>query len=713
MPLPILPGPPIDDAAAAAIITTPPPDQGQGGSGPPIVYRPGQGQPGAGAAAAAGAPIQDLLRYGSPLHQQILGRLNSRRELSSRHIGKRYDSWDEVDEHCRMFIDLSRRAKRGDGSTDPTKAEMPFDRAIVMPMSLAILTVRLTQLLGIFGSREPMIQLEGRGPEDVRPAKIMEALLGYDLQQMSAYTTWYAFCQDSEKYGMGVIHDCWEVEQGWSMKSPQVPDQMKMMLDYMGLGGLLRPQPQWGITREYNRWEAVDPFHYWPDRRAPVSQVQQGEFVGHRIYRGMMHFKERAIDNGGDYFNLEFLPKAGGRGATRTGRNRFDIGDFQLREAPEGDDRGFYGLDTMQVKLIPADWKLGTGTRPEIWRFAWADEGVIVRASPTGYAHGQFSYAVGESVPDEHASFNPGNIENLEGIQRTINWLVNSHVDNVRKHLNDAIIFSPSLVEEADLLNPGPSRHVRLTALGEKMLQQGQLAITQMLMQLPWVDVTKGHLQTTNALFDMAQRLAATSDPQMSQTTDDERTLGEVQQVIAGSSARLAMTARMLDAQALQPLANRAISNRQQFTELSQYVRIAGDMAAEFGGADRLLIRPADLGGSFDYIPHSGTQPADPARLAGVWAKMLEAGAKIPQLYQPGPDGKVLDLREIFNEAAKAMGVKNVNQFYISVMPDPQLAAMVQAGNAVPMGAAQGGRVPGAGIQTPMIQGADLEQAPA
>jgi hypothetical protein len=282
----------------------------------------------------------------------------------------------------------------------------------------------------------------------------------------------------------------------------------------------------------------------------------------------------------------------------------------------------------------------------------------------------------------------------------------------VRKHLNDAIIFSPSLVEEADLINPGPSRHVRLTALGEKMLQQGQLAITQMLMQLPWVDVTKGHLQTTNALFDMAQRLAATSDPQMSQTTDDERTLGEVQQVIAGSSARLAMTARMLDAQALQPLANRMVTNRQQFTEMSQFVRITGELAADMGGAERALIGPADLGGAFDYIPHSGTAPADPARLAGVWAKMLEAGAKIPQLSQPGPDGKVLDIRQIFNEAAKVLGVKNIQSFYVSVVPDAALMAAVQAGNAIPAGQAEvapNGAIRGAGLQTPLVSGADLQ----
>jgi hypothetical protein len=91
---------------------------------------------------------------------------------------------------------------------------------------------------------------------------------------------------------------------------------------------------------------------------------------------------------------------------------------------------------------------------------------------------------------------------------------------------------------------------------------------------------------------------------------------------------------------------------------------------------------------------------------------MLEAGAKIPQLQQPGPDGKVLDLRQVFNEAAKAMGVKNVNQFYISVMPDPSVMAAVQAGNMIPANQAEmapNGAVRGAGLQTRLTPGADLQ----
>src|SRR5262245_58597581 len=109
--------------------------------------------------------IATLLRYGTDLHTEVLNRVVSRVDLASRHIATRYDEWDRVDEHCRLFLDLSRKARKGDKTEDSKKREMPFDRSIVIPMSLSVLLVRLTQLMAIFTNRTPLIQLEGRGPE--------------------------------------------------------------------------------------------------------------------------------------------------------------------------------------------------------------------------------------------------------------------------------------------------------------------------------------------------------------------------------------------------------------------------------------------------------------------------------------------------------------------------------------------------------------------
>ncbi|HWO69602.1 MAG TPA: hypothetical protein VNP94_02455, partial [Actinomycetota bacterium] len=178
---------------------------------------------------------------------------------------------------------------------------------------------------------------------------------------------------------------------------------------------------------------------------------------------------------------------------------------------------------------------------------------------------------------------------------------------------------------------------------------------------------------------------------------------------------RLGIVARLLDAQAIRPLAERAVANRQQFTTLEQYVRIAGNLVRELGGLTQFLVRPSDLAGHFDYVPHSGVLPPDPARFAQTWAQLLEGAAKIPQLLQPGPDGKVLDVRAVFNEAARALGIKDLATFYTAapptVLPDEALARAVQAGNAVPLEAVEvgpNGTVRGAGLGGPVVPGAEL-----
>src|SRR3990167_1174927 len=118
------------------------------------------------------APIEQRLKYGSSLHQKIITRLTARRELSIRGLGSRTDDWERVDEHCRLFIDLSRPARKSDGSSDTTKKEMPFERAIVVPLSYALLWADLTQIMGIFLRRDPPIEISPRGVDDTKAAPL-------------------------------------------------------------------------------------------------------------------------------------------------------------------------------------------------------------------------------------------------------------------------------------------------------------------------------------------------------------------------------------------------------------------------------------------------------------------------------------------------------------------------------------------------------------
>jgi hypothetical protein len=634
-----------------------------------------------------------------PLHGKVLGRLKARLRLSQQYINDRYDEWNRVDEHVRMYIDLTRKARNADKTSDPTKYEMPFQRAIVVPVSFAILQVRLAMYMQIFLSRPDLIELEGRSPSSVDPAKKMEALLAYDLHQSQSLLTLFQLIQDAEKYSMGVIYDSWEEVYGYSRPprmqtgNPLLDAAIKLIMG--------EPKPQWKLQKEYNSWENVDPFNFWPDPRVTKNRLQKGEFCGHRIFRGQMYLEENRKENGGAYFNIEHAHKYAGKATVDESRARLagSITEYNLREQADQDDKGYYAIDHIQVKLIPKEWELGDGDKPEIWWFTLCEESLIIRAHPSAYEHGEFTYSVAESNYDAHCLFNPGICENLDGIQRFMNWLLNSHIENLMKSINDCVVYSPTMIEEVDLLNPGPAKHIRLTAAGEEMLMNGSMSIDQMYRQFTVTDITTQHLSAFQILFDMAQRMTAANDPMMGAQTKKRQTLGELSNLQKQGNMRIGMTARLIDCMALQPLAYRACANRQQFTTMEQYVRIVGELQKKLGGQERLAIGGNDIQGDFDYIPHTGVIPPDPARNAQVWAQIMQAvGQMGPVLLQPGQDGKMIDLREIFKETAHCLGVKNIESFFIpapppqqpgvqtQVMPDHQVQQGVKAGNIVPAG---------------------------
>jgi hypothetical protein len=349
----------------------------------------------------------------------------------------------------------------------------------------------------------------------------------------------------------------------------------------------------------------------------------------------------------------------------------------------------------MQIKLLPVEWGLSASSYPEIWWFTWANDAVIIRAHKCPYAHQQFTYSVAESDPDMHSAFNPGIIESLEGLQRYMDWMYNVHLTSLQKHLNDALIFAPALVEESDLTNPGAARHVRLTTAGEELIMSGGYNINQFVHQLPLQDVTSPHLSAVTSLFQLGQRMTAANDPQMAMPTEGKHTLGEIQTITASSSQRLAITARLIDEMAIQPLAKRAISNRQQFTTMEQYFRIVGE-DADMAAVQHIVANRKSVIGNFDYMPVDGALPADPQRAAQTWFQIAENVARyVPLMQQMGitpPDGMVPDVNAILREGFKNMGVRNLDKFYTQlppppqVVPDEQVAQGAADGNLAPVG---------------------------
>jgi hypothetical protein len=656
-------------------------------------------------------PLEIRLRYDprtgpTQEHQRILSRLNARLDLSYQQMRQRSAQWDELDKYLRLYVDASypRKPTTADGTGEDK-------RRLIIPVSLAILQVRTVQMWGMYAARAPLFAIKGIGPEDVEPAKYIEAAIHYDTEQSNAAAQLYMFFFDAERYGSAWIGDWWEEKYGWKRVPPSTFEMM--MYKMATAAGMNVPPPkgrrEWQLLCEHNAIEAKDPRLMYPDPRVPLSEPDAGEFIGEKDFQTYLALLEKSQENGGPYFNLDAVKKmrlgsiSGDDRATTRARRRA-IGDpletMNLAYTSDPDDAvGIIPIEHIRIKLVPRDWELGDSEKPEIWWFTIADEKVIIRAHRSAYDHNSFGYSYAESQFDTHSIGNPSSIETLLPLQKAMDWLFNSHFENIRRALNNVLIYAPTLIEEEDLLNPGPMQHIRLSRLGEQLVMSGQLQPQAAVQQLPITDITSPHLQAMQQIFDMIQRVAATSDPQMSSTTPAKRTLGEIQAMMQSSSQRLTALARLIDLTAIRPMVRRLISNRLQFTQLPQWVGLTGDMA-EKAGLKQILITPSNIVGSYDYELLDTQAENDPARQSEAWSLFMQAAGtlyKFPGFGVPDQNGFVFNIKKAFKEFAKVLGVRNVDAFFtqvapspmagpaqIQVVPDEEAVQMAERGDAIP-----------------------------
>ena len=636
---------------------------------------------------------------GENLHASLITPLKTWIRESKYHIKQRSADWEQVDEHMRLYLNLDRNARSGDkgsvvGKTGPLK-ENPWQRMIAIPLTYSTILTRMVHMFGIFTQVDPFFHLQPVGGEDKRLARVHEVVMARDamLSEISLQTWQMLF--DAEKYGFGIWYDTWEEEWGWTTSAPILNPALKASLPQQ-LRPLAEKQRKWSMLQEWNRYRAIDPHTYLPDPNVPVIRPQMGTRCGHWEITNWLELKSRALeDESGPYFNLERAKKT----TRRISRER-DAGRWMEGQFNDAKLENIYPdleVEHLQVKLIPKDYNLSATDKPEIWWFSVVEEELIIRCHPSPYAHNKLTYSAGSGDPDFHSSFAPGMGQQLIGGQNVVNWFLNSHMANIRKTVNDQVIYNDNLLSEPDILSPGPARHIRLTTRGKQVHERGVMNIDQMYSQFRITDVTEVHLKAVGEIIGHMQMMAATPDPVTGMPLPTKRTLGEIEQVSGAATARIQTSANLLDLQVTKPAAERNISNRQQWTSVEEIYRIAGRLAEELDETE-LRVRPEDLYGRYDYIAKTPSMVSDPARSNALWGSLLQVLGSAPQLLEPDPlTGKQIDAFAVFKEFIKSAGVNYFDDFFkdgqpqlpaggVDVMEDEAIQQGVDAGNLVPMG---------------------------
>ena len=655
-------------------------------------------------------------------HHRVLQRLRGWREQAQSFLeSERYPQWDEVEKHRTMYVDLSKRAVRGDGSTiTGTKAE-PVQRSLVLPFTAAIGDVRRVQMKAIAHSRAPQFQFAPVTDVSTERSRIGARLIELVIDQALRRGAWGlhedTFLRDADMLGCGVLYDDWYVREGYTLGEPYLKpeslqaimeggDPMQQLLTMLAIQsnpGLLEPQEKWAVVDERPRLVNVDPRKWWRDPHVPMCDWEQGRFCGHRDVMSWRRARQLSIERGGMYFNLKALEEAAPSYQERSFTDDPKTGDsdplsFGTNEAYPG-EKGFMIVDVIHVPLEAAspEWQLGDHDREQIWSFYVANNAVIIRAHPLAARHGRFPYSMAAGDPVSYRLWTPGTGERMDAMQRFASWFYNAIVQEVQLSLNKAGLSHPSLINFEDVLDPNPAGIVRYSDEVADAIKDGRMVNPQLLYgQFEQPANVSDKLEMVHGLKAFAEWLMASNEPVSAMPTDTKRTLGEIQQLFSVASSRIGDVFEIIEAMAYAPLGERLASNVVQFMDTPMMVQILGDDQAMqvFGDTDFLMVERGMVAGAYQYQMSDGKMPPDP---------LANSEAAITLLTLSMQTGAPINIPVLLNIIARGLGLKNTSELYQpqvaaamaggppEVMPDDQVDAGVAAGNLVPAAQLAGG----------------------
>lgn len=619
----------------------------------------------------------------SELHSDIIKFLHSLVKISDDKLNERLKDWRMAEEMNQSYLpaaDAERIQKRQKQTwmDSFTKITIPYCYGVQMAMH--------TYLASVFMGRSPVYQSGGRNGQGQNQILTMDALLDYQMMAGDMAVPHYMFLMDPLTYGVGVMGLYWD-EESRSVTSYQ--DVPKMVNGIPVLDGNQQPETELKeFVEEIEGYKGHKAFNVRPtdmlfDTRISLACYQQGEFIGRRLRK---HENELYSQEGRTYFNTKEACKAATSGKDN---------DLMTENAAmiETSDQQVFGkreskmvnLKEMYVKLIPSQWGLGQNNREEMWRFTIAENTILIEARPAGWYHGMFPYIVQPLEYDAYSLSSRGIPQLGRPFNDTMDWLINSHMFNVKKAVNNEFIFDPSVISTRDFLEATPGKRIRLLPAG-----YGK-DIRNMVHQLPQVDYTRQNLADISIIEGLFQKVTGVT-PQMmgAMSGGGRRSATEVRTQNAGGASRLKVMAEFFSAtsfsQAFRLLAS---GSRQMYTD-AMTLRIAGNQGATDG---TVQYSPNELAGEFDFVPVDGTLPVDRMAMAAMYREILGSINEMP-----GVAGRY-DIAGIFAWTVKMAGIKNLDTFKIQPQDEQKLMQEVQRGNMVlaseAMNGARGRGTPG------------------
>lgn len=600
------------------------------------------------------------LQPDSQLHQKVLGKLLNRVRVAYEKMDSRRRSWREIDKTLTAYVridELERKVKEKDKRAPVS---------IVFPHSYSILETLTSFMDGLF-LREPIFQYDGNSPEDTIGAILMTKVVEAHCKRFKVGLALHTAFKDSIAYGVGACFPLWKQKWGYRTRSSY------------GMDGQLEKTSEPALLFEGNSLENVDPYQLLLDPNYGIQSIQDAEFVG--FVRRTNYYNLLPEDGKGAVFNVRYL-----KGKDCTSRYWGSQRDQNAQTTTVGDTSVLRPVDVvyLYINIIPKDWGLGDYEEPEKWLFAIAADKYIIQAQPLDLDHNMFPVAVCAPTFDGYSSAPLSRLELLGGMQELLDWLLNSHVANVRKTINDMIIYDPYMLNTADLTDPKPGKLVRARRAAWGKDIRGSI------QQLQINDVTRQHIADAQLTMGLMNQISGADDAMMGtlrQGGPERLSAAEFSGTQSQALGRLQSLAMIVGQQLIQDVGYMFAMHTQQMMQEDVWVNTVGawqdQLLAHYGPQiqnDRMRVTPQDLNIDFDIA----VNPEGQGQATQFWIQMFDTIAKTPELYQ------LIDVGRVFRYVASQLGAKNVDNFLRAPIqpvgaPTADVMAQAQAGNMVPI----------------------------
>ena len=622
------------------------------------------------------------IRVNSDQHKKLMSAIKDRLVSAKNEQDKRSPRWSQNEDIFQIYMpepeaDRIRKKERAKGQQNFTTVALPY--------SYATLLSAHTYYTSVFLGREPVFQVSGRHGEGQNEEMAIEALLDYQLKSGNNLVPLYNWLLDPGRYGIGWIGKQWMEEE------VTVARWAEQQVTVFGIPtGKTKKVMTEETVKGYvgHRLFNIRPQDMLTDPRLPASQFQDGEFCARYLELGMHKVKQREAD--GYYFNIQAAQSASlnitnrDTGSPRVNLPNSDLEDYDYRMSER--KTTFLRLHEFYWELIPRDWGLGESTRMQRWVFTIAGENVIIGCQPLGLYSNKYPFACLEYEVDAYPTFKRSLLEVIDPLNKTMEWLFNSHFYNVRAVLNNQLVVDPSRIEMKDLENPEPGKILRLKPLAYGT--DPRVAVTQ----LPVGDITGRHLSEAGAVAEMLQRVSGVNDQVMGVMAGGRKTATEVRSSTNFGISRLKTNCEYFSAMGFAPLTQQLIQDTQQLYDTDRKFRVVGNLAQ--WARKYMAVGPEDIAGFFDYVPVDGTLPIDRFAQANLWQQILGGMTAMPQV------AGAYDMPKIFAFVAQLAGLKNIDQFRVQLVPDEVALQQAQAGNLAtiePGNPVEPGQIPGLG----------------